>query len=218
MISTFFFSSTRAGRPLRKGFTLVELLVVIAIISILAGMLLPALQNAMEASRTASCASSLRQLGLAQHSYADDFGDFFTVPWTLDPSRLWQQRLSVYLELKPFTVNAKDPIWWCPAAKILGGNARHQGLNININNSPWKWQRRQVPRPSRIFLLAEQNYNGESAGWSGNVVFAGDQTGDYRVSHSHGQQANYLFVDNHVATLAGDLRPLVNGNEHWRWW
>ncbi|MHC4874713.1 MAG: type II secretion system protein [Planctomycetota bacterium] len=64
----------------RNVFTLVELLVVIAIISVLAGMLLPALENAIGSARKASCMSNLRQMGQVLHSYSNDFNRFPIYP------------------------------------------------------------------------------------------------------------------------------------------
>ena len=55
----------------RLAFTLIELLVVIAIIAMLIALLLPAVQQAREAARRTTCRSSLKQLGLALHNYAE---------------------------------------------------------------------------------------------------------------------------------------------------
>jgi len=103
-----------------RGFTLIELLVVISIIALLVAILLPALSQAREEGKAIACASNLRQVGLAQVSYLNDY-DFRFFEY-VGPSNFREfgqggQSLGGVNDPRPLNVYVNDNLemFYCPS-------------------------------------------------------------------------------------------------------
>ena len=116
----------------RRAFTIVELLTVVAIVSVLAGLLLPAVQMARESARRTQCANNLRNIGQAIHSFIDA-----NQSMPLGAERLngkehaWSTRILPHIEQNALYQNFDFGLAWNE-----GRNRQHTLGNLSIYVCP----------------------------------------------------------------------------------
>lgn len=201
----------------RRGFTLIELLVIIAIIGLLIALLLPALQASRASARTAACKSSMRQIGLALHMYANNHRGRFPLTAHAGREASWVYSLAPYLE-------NVDDMRICPDDPKGPERLANKSTSYVVNDLVC------VPGPDAILSLWKLKASSQSL-----LVFEGsDQRSlDFINEHVHAsawfqpynvhrglvweliardiqldrhqqQAANYLYADGHVETIPAD--------------
>lgn len=144
-----------------RAFTLIEMLVVIAIISILAGMLLPALAAARERGRQAKCKNNLYNIGKAAYLYTEVNGEFWPFYDSVAPS---DSLALLYPDLLPTA-----SIFECPSA----GDTPQIKLEYKSVDDGKGGTRQQVERK----FFADESGNDQKPFWTS---FGYDNTIGYR--------------------------------------
>jgi prepilin-type N-terminal cleavage/methylation domain-containing protein/prepilin-type processing-associated H-X9-DG protein len=167
--ATSYYAALMAAPKRRPAFTLVELLVVIAIVGTLVSLLLPAVQQAREASRRNACQNNLRQVGLALHQFEASRGTFPASGWTIaapaNPAGKfigWRALILPYVEQASLaTAYDANVHWWEPPNVGLGSQRVKIFLCPSVpHRFPVTSAIAKSPRPAMTFAqpLAATDY------------------------------------------------------------
>jgi prepilin-type N-terminal cleavage/methylation domain-containing protein/prepilin-type processing-associated H-X9-DG protein len=183
-----------ALRRQRGAFTLIELIVVIAIISVLVGLLLPAVQMARESAARSQCRNNLKQIGLALHMHHDAYRFFpsagkngVTVPNLISGSPAigpyqqcsWLYQILPFLEQQSVWNNPSTastvPIssYFCPSRRgpmVLRGGAHPGNAACDFSGSAWKAPLQTFFQPTPMVVSIAQISDGTS-----NTLAAGEK-------------------------------------------
>ena len=181
------------GRSVRKnsGFTLVELLVVIAIISILAGLLLPALENALDSARSVSCLNQQKQMGMAIQIYVSENDD------TLPPNGYYTHS---FADIVAAVLHLDGYLRTEPTIAPFSGNLSSKMIYQTITGEKTNWNNLPLEVRNNSIMKCPSQPPIES-GWNGR------QWGDYSYNQHFGitnQRAGHLKASsNSVAVVCG---------------
>lgn len=201
----------------KRHFTLIELLIVIAIIAILAGMLLPVLNQARERASAIKCTGNLKQLGVAQALYASNYNDHFIplhyndssgaewrwystiMPYILRSGTVYQQEAAAKTAKTVLSCDSQKKAY--PGFSLMRTYAMNNFVgNLAKPNGPNSLRKiNQARNPSRTLLFTE---GGLLAAWNSFQYLACDKN-DMPANwpmfiHSRGS-INIDYIDGHVA-------------------